>query len=186
MKKIFLFLLIIVSINANAQDSTHTLSKFEKFISESGRLIKVTEVSLDKIGTIKINSQVATDLQTNVSSQAIILYQEMGSLFGKVPVGSIYIDEDELPGFISALKYIEKQVDNKPEITDTRLIYSTSNGVVLTANYSTSAYAKGWTVMVNQVYEYSRLTLPNSTIQLKNKDLERLTTALESAGTKGS
>lgn len=169
-----------------AQDSTQEQSKFQKFINESGRLIKITETNLDRTGTTKINLQKATDLQTNEVSKSLILYEEVNALFGgKVTISGIYIDEEEVPGFTKALKYIQTQIENKPEILDTKFIYTTTNGVVLSATFGNVGYNKtGWTVSVKQVYKYSRLSIPYLTIDIKTKDVTNLVISLEAINSK--
>jgi hypothetical protein len=187
MKKIFILISLLVSMTCHAQDSSNiTLSKYEKFVSASGKLIKIVTLDVDKVASAKITVATATDIQAGTHYQSVNLLQVKGGFLIPGNIGSITIDMDELPDFINALKYIQGQVEGKKPSNETSFIYSTTNGVIISSTYYTSGFMmKGWNVSFSQVYKYSRVPISTSTIVLKNKEITDMEDALRKASNLG-
>lgn len=178
MKTIILILSLMIAVVGKSQDSIRQLSKYENFISNTGVLTKATEQEVDKVGDIKISFHVATNVQTGANYKSVSINQLKTFLLTPISVGILSIDIDELPGFINALRYVQGQLSTKPDLS-TSFYYSTNNGVTLSANYTTSGFTKGWSVGFGQVYKYSRMSIANSTILLKKKELDDVEMALQ-------
>jgi len=176
--KIIIAILVLLPTLLKAQDST-IRSKYENFVSKSGQMIKTTWQDVDKVKDTKITLITSTDVEKGNIVKALYLSQNKSFLLSPISSGSLYIDFDELPEFIKALKYLNQQINNEKPSNLTTFSYSTINGVTATASYSTESFMKGWSFGLSQVYKYSRASMAGSNIILKGKEIDSLIEAIE-------
>ncbi len=178
MKIIILSLFAFATINLFAQDSTVSLSKYEQFLSNSGRMIKTELFDIDGNKSYKIQINKSTDLQNGSFVKAVTITQQKNFfLIGNVSTGVLYIDWDEFPEYLKGVKFIQSQLDSKPERATTYQ-YSTINGVTASAIFQTEVQPKGWSIYFGQVYKYSRQFRYSFFLPLK--DISDLVKMLES------
>ena len=104
-------------------------------------------------------------------------------LVGTYISGILYIDWDEAPGMIKALKYQINLLDTKPT-NNVSYRYSTTNGVVGSCSYATTSSLgvnSGWKFSFERVYKFSREQVSGSELIIKKKDLSDIIGLLEKA-----
>lgn len=179
--RIILLLIAMTSIFANAQDSTLSKSKYEKFTSRTGVMLKMETIPAGEAKDYRIDIFKSTDIQTGETLKAIFMKQEKNMfLVGKYTTHLLIIDWEEAGDFLKALKFQKELLETKPQ-NDVTYSYSTKNGVVAVASFNKSGMFEGWNIAFSRVYEYSRLTIDGSTVTLKNKDLAVIIRLFEEA-----
>jgi hypothetical protein len=154
-----------------SQDSTITLSKFEKFTSQTGRMFKTETKEVGKIKDILIAKVKTTDVETGESLEAIRIHQNKTMLMTTYTFGVLYIDKEEIDGVVKSLGfYLNQMKTGKPKY-EPRFSYVTSNDVEVNCFYS-EGVSGGWAVNLNKNYHYTRATVAGSVILLKNKDID--------------
>ncbi|MEO8174246.1 MAG: hypothetical protein ABI581_14225, partial [Sediminibacterium sp.] len=95
--------------------------------------------------------------------------------------GSLYIDYDEVDAVQKALNFYLTEVKTKKPKNDPRYLFTTTNNVMVSCSYLSVIFGSGWYVSLSQKYEYLPGTVPNSTITVKNKDIDDLVEAINKA-----
>jgi hypothetical protein len=171
MKQILLLVSISLSIHCFSQDSTKaSKSKYEEFITRNGIMVKSEYLDGGSIKDYSIEVTKATDLSTSnfILALKIQLNKSM-FLMGSYKESLFYIDWDEVPSFIDALKFELPLLDTKPA-NKTIYTYSTRNGVRATCLFQTKAenyYPAGWTILL-EGNEIKKKDLPDMITLLEN------------------
>jgi hypothetical protein len=182
MRKVITILCIsFFSIICRAQDSTISLSKFEKFSSQTGVMLKNETKYIGKIRDIKVYKVRTTDLETNQSLSAVKIDQRKSALMTIVSTGLLYIDIDELDGVSKSLQFYLKEIKNSKPKYEPFYLYTTSNDVQVHCYYEDVPNFSGWFVGLSKQYHYSKETIPNTRISLKNKDIDDFVELITSA-----
>jgi len=181
MKHIFLLAYFLFPCFTKGQDSTIQRSKFEEFTSRTGVLIKTETFEAGNQKDYKVSVTKATDIESNLSSKAIYIYQSKNMIFvGPYKVSVLYIDWEEVPAFIKALKLQQSLLDTKPQ-NEIDYTYTTVNGVVATCSYTVDGVSKGWVITFHKIYKHLGTMVANSLVMVKKKDFEDIISLLDVA-----
>lgn len=181
--RIFILLLILFPAVIFSQDSTIKRSKFEEFTSATGQMIKTEIFDAGSQKDFKVSVVKATNLETGESKMAVQLYKDKNMfLVGPYKSSYLYIDWDELPGFIKAVKFQQPLMESKPK-NEVDYTYTTENGVatICSFNLSDGYIPSGWSIQFFRVYTYLRSTVNESAVLIKKKELDDIIKALEQA-----
>src|SRR5688572_29419453 len=173
MKLVLLLTFLLSSCILRGQDSTIQKSKFEVFTSNTGRMIKTEIFEGGSQKDYRVNVIKATDLESNASALALEIFEpKYNLLVGTYRSSVLYIDWDEVPGFLKALKLQLPLLDTKPS-NDVVYRYATSNGVITTCSFNTIKIgpSSGWHMSFSRVYKYIRMEVDNSAVIIKKKEL---------------
>lgn len=175
------FIFLLFHFTLVAQDSTRALSNFEKFYSQKGTMIKIESNKLGSISNINVSLQRVSNMENGQYKLALVLTQIRSSLLSYIGIGALYIDYEELEGVQKALNYYLTEVKSKKTNNDPSYIFTTLNNIVVSCSYVSSGFVSGWYVSLYQRYEYIGETIPNSTITVRNKDIDDLVEAINKA-----
>ena len=180
MKKTLFLLLILLNFQiVKSQDSTIAKNKFETFNSQTGTLLKTVEEQIDKVKDLSLSVITIKNVASGEELKALHITKNASAFFGNIVLQDFTIDWEEIKGFNDALKYIKKQVDaGKPNL-NIYFTYSTSNGGYISAYYYKGAYGSIWKVTLGRKYKYSRMNITGSDFDLKNKNIDDLTEAID-------
>ncbi len=162
-------------------DSVRVLSKFEKFYTQKGSMVKIESNKLGSVSDIEISLQRVSSMENGKYVMALVLTQTRTALFSYVGFGSLYIDFDEIEAVQKALNFYLQEVKTKKPKNDPRYLFTTTNNVMVSCSYVPGAFGSGWYVSLSQKYEYTQSTAANSTITVKNKDIDDMVEAINKA-----
>jgi hypothetical protein len=178
--KYLLIIITIISTSAFCQDSAVTLSKFENFTSAVGKMYKYETIEIGNIRDIKISISKVTDIASSLSVKAIRVTQNKSMLGSVYSYGILTIDMEEAEGVYKALEYYLKVVKEKPKYLP-GYYYFTTNDIVASCTLVEGPYGSGWYVGLSQRYHYLKTLVPNSSISVKNKDIDDLVDLIKKA-----
>jgi hypothetical protein len=166
---------------SQGQDSTLSRSKYELFALKAGVLYLNEEVPAGSIKKIQLVARRLTNVETKESVKAIVISEKLGSFFGPLTYGDLYVDFEDLDAVIKTLTLYkeiikEKQPKNKPTYT-----FSSNNDVSITCTWSDGTYLNEWQVLMSRRYKYSKALIMGSVIGLRNKDLDEIIGLLTTA-----
>jgi hypothetical protein len=178
MRTFLLFVITTLFIsNAQCQDSTIALSKFEMFSNQAGKMFKNESQSIGKTVGTSIFKERTTDLATGETHSAIKIRQNKYSHYS-----TLYIDVDELDGVSKALDYyIQQMKKGKPNYAPV-FYYTTSNDVVVSCSYDEGGLlGGGWDVNVHKIFHNTRYPVASSYVYLKNRELDDFIETIQKA-----
>lgn len=176
MKHLLFFLFLFACTEVKSQDTSKVkVSKFEEFSSEDGVLLKMENKKIGKVKGFVMYKKITTDIESGKSLKAVEISEKTG--FWVYKVGSIILDEEEIPSLIKILKFFNDTVlpDACKEECPT-YSYETKSGVYIFCNKYIGAYDSSWHVYLGKYKLYTAL----GTLDLEKKELENLIKLLES------
>ena len=179
MKPLFILLLLFVPFFSIGQDSLLIKSKYEEFSSRTGTMVKTETFLAGTLKDYKVQVLKTTDVETSISAKAVLMSQSVNYfLVGKITTSLLYIDWEEVPGFIKALKFQLSLLESKPA-NDVSYTYTTTNGVESSCTFYSNGQFTGWNIAFSRVYKYSRAYMDGSTFMIKKKDFIDIIAMLE-------
>jgi hypothetical protein len=172
--------LTLFTATATSQDSTITLSQFEKFIGHTATYTKTTFSTVGEFGSYKILKLVATEISTGKRSMAL----KLGSIFEGpfshlIDAMSIYIDSAELDPVISTLEAFLIEVEKEHLTNDQVLNYTTLNDIHFTCYYE--RFNNRWSFSMNKIYQKLRTHVPGTYVSINKKRMKEFLSLLKQA-----
>lgn len=174
----YLFILLLIPALSYSQDSTKTLSKYERFSAVTGTLFKTETKEIKKVKELTVSLVKTTHLGSGQSVSAVQIFQKTTSVFAAGNLGTVYIDTDELEGVINALKYCLGQIKKGKPQNQLAFSYATANNVQISCAYSEGGSVEGWFIGLSQRYAKG-----GGMLTLRNKDIDDFAEAIINAKT---
>ncbi len=134
-------------------------SKIEAFGAESGSLIEKSNDEIGKIGSIKIQTSVLTNLLTNTKLKGLRIEKPTTSQYSSTHVS--FLDEDEIDAVLKSVEILKERIQSTPT-SYVEVIFTARSGFEFGAYYS-----KEWKYFI-QVDKYKS----DSMFFMGMKDLE--------------
>ncbi len=187
--KLRMKIILLISINSIftlsciAQDSTISLSRFERFSSQSLKILKIETQEIGSVGSVGqcvVTKLKTTDAATGINVSAVRIYQ---SFFNNVPEivnpTILYIDIEDLDSVINALSYFIKEQNIQKPSGHLEYSYLTSTDVKVSCYYSN--YSGNWRFELSKVYQKLRSPVSGSAITFNKKRITELVELLRQA-----
>lgn len=166
------------TIHAYSQDSTLTLSKFEKFYTGTGKMTRTDHGKVGDIRDITVSLHRITDLESGDTSKAVSVHQGPAPVYSAIVLGNLYVDLDEIPGVIKALEFYRSEIKKGKPKYQPYFVYVTTNDIVVSCSYAEMGMFSGWSVSMSRRYTYSKVYVPGSGVTVRNKDIDDLANLL--------
>lgn len=177
--KIFIYILIILfaKVSLAQKDS---ITKIERFIKANSSFIKKEITVLETINKCQIQIIKATNLLSQNTEIGLRFEYEFVKQYGVgTPVTRLlfvnYLDKNELDGFINALEIAKKEMLSKTPSVYTEYAYKSFSNMKFIAAWRDKIDFKGF----EWVIELKLDSNENSTVQIENKDLDKLVKVLK-------
>lgn len=145
MKKFFLFLSIMLSINVFSEEHTKSESKTVDFLSENGTFIQKEYYELPKVKGIEFSVLVLTDLMSTRKMGCLRLKtKEYKTYSTQEYIGTL--DADEIDACLQCLNLLKDKVITSSPSVYTETEYKTRDGVIVGSFYNTSK--SQWTAYI--------------------------------------
>jgi hypothetical protein len=176
------FLLILSSLLSNvsfSQDSTITLSHFEQFSSQNGRLLKTESKLIGEIGGLMISTIKSIDANTGQQAAAIMIGTDNDFLPSLVHTRLLYIDSSEVDSVIQALSYFIAEEGKQKPGSNVRYSYITATDVEIASFYSSTF--GNWRLRIGKLYQKLRTPVTGGNIVLNKRRVTDLVEILKQA-----
>ena len=174
----FFMFFILFSASSSAQDSTISLSKFQVFSTQSGKLFKTFQQSIGYLNTMTVDLLETRDLQSGETRKAIRLSSDQAVETRFTERNALYIDMEDLPALIMALDTFAKEISSGHNDERQKYHFITSNDIRFSLSYQDGLFS-AWHFEINQQYRYLQNTRPGYGFYLGKRNLEDLLSILK-------
>lgn len=167
----FLIILLIISVNAQAQTKEKELSNAEIFSAKDGTLMQREFLEIGNLKKCKIEVVYFTDLISNTKQSALKFEYEVISSYSS-DTKSAVLDPDEVDGLMKSIKIMQEKVIPTTPTNYTEVNYKSRGGFEAGCFSSKDSWS---TYLKLEKYD------SKSYVWLKIEDLETLYTYLQQA-----